>query len=62
MISREGVDPAEMPENESTLRAKMQVWKKSLGAEASQKVSFDAAVTAADERIGIAGLMNMGPM
>ena len=62
IISREGVEPAEMPENESTLRAKMQVWKKSLGAEASQKVSFDAAVTAADERIGIAGLMNMGPM
>ena len=53
------MDPAEMPENESTLRAKMQEWKKSLGAEASQKVNFDAAVTAADERIGIAGLMSM---
>ena len=48
-----------MPENESTLRAKMQEWKKGLGLEASQKVNFDAAVTAADERIGIAGLMSM---
>ena len=30
ILSR-GVDPAEMPENESTLRAKMQEWKKACG-------------------------------
>ena len=59
ILSRDGVDPAEMPENESTLRVRMQAWKKGLGLEASKKVNFDAAVKVADERIATAGLMNM---
>ena len=54
-----GGDPAEMPETESALRNRMQAWKKGLGVEASQKVNFDAAVQAADERIATAGLMTM---
>ena len=58
ILSR-GVDPAEMPENESALRKSMQEWKKGLGLEASQKVNFDAAVKAADARIAARGLMNM---
>ena len=59
ILSRDGVDPAEMPENESTLRGRMQEWKKGLGLEASKNVNFDAAVKVADERIATAGLMNM---
>ena len=52
-------DPAQIIETESALRKLMQVWKKGLGAEASQNVNFDAAVKAADERIATASLMNM---
>ena len=58
ILSR-GEDPAQIIETESALRKLMQVWKKGLGAEASQNVNFDAAVKAADERIATAGLMNM---
>ena len=55
-----GVNPADILDKESALRAKMAEWMKSMGTEERKAVGFDQAAQRATERADAAALMSMG--